>query len=427
VVSQLASTANTAVICVIHQPSEAIFCKFDKVLLLSCGRTAYNGSANGMKSFFKSIGKPFPDGMSVSEAALNITNRNFAADPAEVDKVLDKWAATEKLLDVVVSATPPSKRPRMANMMEQLSTLTKRGTVNFTRDKTNWVGRISAHILIQLILAAFISGNGRSQEAIQITNGGMIVLFMVVSMLPAMNIPFYASEMGLLAGEVREGKVNPFVYILVSAIVQLPVICATATVSTLLFYGLQASPWSTFGQSVGLMVAFMCVYESLAQAFSSFGLATGMILYMLLVDQGNTFNGVFTPLEKQEYPFKFVSFITPARQMVTSFTYLQYSEASNYDGALECGPTDTDPYCLAGTTFYCAGGEACFGRTGREILSSLEYQGYDTSEHQVGRRALVLVYYVVLFKLIAVLRLYIKAVVKLPKPPKTSEAEKVKV
>ena len=93
--------------------------------------------------------------------------------------------------------------------------------------------------------------------------------------------------------------------------------------AVLCFYGLQGGAWSTFGQSFGLITVFILVYESLAQAFSSLGVATGMILYMFVVDQGNTFNGVFTPIDKTEYPFKFMSFSTPSRQLVASFTYLQ--------------------------------------------------------------------------------------------------------
>jgi hypothetical protein len=71
-------------------------------------------------------------------------------------------------------------------------------------------------------------------------------------------------------------------------------------------------------------MAFICVYESMAQAFSSFGVEAGMLMYMFLVDQGNTFNGVYTPIDKTEWPFKIGSYITPARQMMASFTYLQY-------------------------------------------------------------------------------------------------------
>jgi len=420
VISKLATMANTAVLCVIHQPSEAIFSKFDKVLLLSCGRTAYNGPADGIQAYFKSIGKPFPDGMSASEAALNITNRDFAADPTDVDKVLDAWKAKESLPDV--SNDPIPTPPRMASAMEQLSTLTRRGIVNFTRDKTNWLGRVVCHIIVQLLIAAFIPGSDYSQSQVQMKNGGMIVMLMIFSILPAINIPFYDSEMSLLAREVREGKVNPFVYILVSGGVHLPVIAVTSLMSMLVYYGLQESAaWSTYGTSVGLLAVFILMYESLAQAFSSLGVATGMIAYMFLVDQGNTFNGIFTPIEKTEYPFKLLSFIAPSRQMLASFTYTQYSVTRDYEGTLECGPLDTDPYCLAGMTYYCTAGSPCFGRTGKEILATLEYQGYDKSENQVGWRVLVLLYYILLFKLIAVMRLYKKAVVTLPKPVALSQ------
>ena len=92
VVSQLAKMANTAVICVIHQPSEAIYSKFDKVLLLSCGRTAYNGPASGIPMHFSLLGYQCPARASISEFAMNLINREFAADPAQVDIFLDTWA-----------------------------------------------------------------------------------------------------------------------------------------------------------------------------------------------------------------------------------------------------------------------------------------------------------------------------------------------
>ena len=291
VVSQLATMANTAVICVIHQPSEAIYSKFDKVrpaartsralpcpppahsaattawpplcahvphvphvgtfmwpahldathspppravpdsqvMLLSCGRTAYSGPANGIKPYFKTVGRPFPMGMSISEAALSITNRAFAADPTDVDKVLDAWAAQEKLPDVSVSTV--AKKPESASLMGQLMTLTDRGVLHFNRDKTNWVGRVGSHVIIQLLLAAFVRGGDMSQASVQMKNGGVIVLLMAAAILPAVNIPFYDREMSLTATEVREGKVNPFVYVFASGVVQLPAICITAVVS----------------------------------------------------------------------------------------------------------------------------------------------------------------------------------------------------
>ena len=354
VISKLAMSANTAVVCVIHQPTEAIFNQFDNVLLLSCGRVAYSGLASGVKHYFKSIGKPFPTGMSSSEAALNIINRDFASDPSEVDKVLDLWAAK--------NATPPkptvssqlSTPPRTANMIEQLTTLTKRGVVNFMRDSSNWVGRLVIHSTIQLLLAAFITGGDLGQNQIQITNGGIILMFMLVSMVPAIHIPFYHAEMSLTTMEVREGKVAPFAYVLVSTAVQLPVLVACSALAMVIYYGclFGSGPWANFGETVGLFAVFLFVYESLAQAFSTVGVIGGMIMYSGLVDQGNTFNGVFVPIEETEWPFKIASYITPSRQVMTSFVYLQcatplclgLSPGSNPSPAFRLAPSTASPH-----------------------------------------------------------------------------------
>jgi hypothetical protein len=93
----------------------------------------------------------------------------------------------------------------------------------------------------------------------------------------------------------------------------------------------------------------------------------------------------------------------------------RYSVSRDFSGASECKWFNTNDYCLAGSTFYCEGGGACFGRTGKEILSSLEYQGYDKSEDQVLPRVLIMVYFIMLLKLISVLSLYKRAVVAVPK------------
>jgi len=100
--------------------------------------------------------------------------------------------------------------------------------------------------------------------------------------------------------------------------------------------------------------------------------------------------------------------ITPARHMLTSLTYLQFSDTRDFEGAKECTWFSVDKYCFAGSSFYC-GSQPCFGRTGKEILASLEYQGFDKSPDQVGPRALALVYWFVLFKLISILRMYMMA------------------
>lgn len=51
---------NLAVACSIHQPSSQVFYEFDRLLLLSQGRTAFFGKARDAVKYFESIGPTQP-------------------------------------------------------------------------------------------------------------------------------------------------------------------------------------------------------------------------------------------------------------------------------------------------------------------------------------------------------------------------------
>eukprot|EP00090_Calanus_glacialis_P000149 TRINITY_DN10091_c0_g1_i1.p1 TRINITY_DN10091_c0_g1~~TRINITY_DN10091_c0_g1_i1.p1 ORF type:complete len:664 (-),score=109.27 TRINITY_DN10091_c0_g1_i1:412-2403(-) len=59
VMKGLANQGRT-VVCTIHQPSSQIYAMFDRILLLSEGRTAYMGNTKDAMDFFTSIGEPCP-------------------------------------------------------------------------------------------------------------------------------------------------------------------------------------------------------------------------------------------------------------------------------------------------------------------------------------------------------------------------------
>lgn len=73
---------NLIVVCSIHQPSSAIFNLFDKLLLLSGGRTQYFGPVDGVLSHYASIGMPFPNHVNPAEHLLELVNVDFAQDRA---------------------------------------------------------------------------------------------------------------------------------------------------------------------------------------------------------------------------------------------------------------------------------------------------------------------------------------------------------
>eukprot|EP00316_Scyphosphaera_apsteinii_P001921 CAMPEP_0119349918 /NCGR_PEP_ID=MMETSP1333-20130426/109794_1 /TAXON_ID=418940 /ORGANISM="Scyphosphaera apsteinii, Strain RCC1455" /LENGTH=296 /DNA_ID=CAMNT_0007362523 /DNA_START=617 /DNA_END=1503 /DNA_ORIENTATION=- len=58
---QMAVTAHTAIVCVIHQPSSSVFDGFDQTLILADGRVAYDGAASELRSYLQAIGRPVPN------------------------------------------------------------------------------------------------------------------------------------------------------------------------------------------------------------------------------------------------------------------------------------------------------------------------------------------------------------------------------
>lgn len=84
------------VIASIHQPSTSTFNVFDKLLLLSGGKTHYFGPLRAVTPYYESIGHPVPVHMNPAEFLLDQVNVDFAPDKAEAQNQLlamqQSWA-----------------------------------------------------------------------------------------------------------------------------------------------------------------------------------------------------------------------------------------------------------------------------------------------------------------------------------------------
>ena len=68
------------IIASIHQPSTSTFAIFDKLLLLSAGRTCYFGAVDHIGSYFESIGFTIPTYYNPAEYLLELVNVDFATN-----------------------------------------------------------------------------------------------------------------------------------------------------------------------------------------------------------------------------------------------------------------------------------------------------------------------------------------------------------
>ena len=75
VMKGLANQGRT-VVCTIHQPSSQIYAMFDRILLLSEGRTVFMGNTKNASNFFTSMGQPCPANYNPADHFIQVITRH---------------------------------------------------------------------------------------------------------------------------------------------------------------------------------------------------------------------------------------------------------------------------------------------------------------------------------------------------------------
>lgn len=102
-VKQVAKENKLIIVASIHQPSTATFELFDKLLLLSGGKTCFSGSVTEVKPYFDSIGFIMPAQMNPAEFLLDLTNVDFDSDAdacqERIARIQNNWASSPTTLE----------------------------------------------------------------------------------------------------------------------------------------------------------------------------------------------------------------------------------------------------------------------------------------------------------------------------------------
>jgi energy-coupling factor transporter ATP-binding protein EcfA2/ABC-type multidrug transport system permease subunit len=97
-ISKLAKENQLIVILSIHQPSTSTFYLFDRLLLLSAGRTQYFGSVEDATTHYAAAGNPVPRHCNPAEYYLQLLNQDFTSDQMVAQQRLGRlneiWASS---------------------------------------------------------------------------------------------------------------------------------------------------------------------------------------------------------------------------------------------------------------------------------------------------------------------------------------------
>jgi hypothetical protein len=99
-IRDLAKSENIIVVCSIHQPSTTTFELFDKLLLLSEGKTCYFGTVDDVRPYFDNLGFKMNLYINPAEFVLDLVNVEFAMDKIRAHNSLaqiqEAWAERER-------------------------------------------------------------------------------------------------------------------------------------------------------------------------------------------------------------------------------------------------------------------------------------------------------------------------------------------
>ncbi|KAL5344855.1 hypothetical protein ACLOAV_010252 [Pseudogymnoascus australis] len=204
-IRNIAKKNNLIVITSIHQPSSTTFQLFDKVLLLSAGRSHYFGSVPEMEPFFRAMGHPIPVHTNPAEYVLELMNIDFAQNQEAARKQLDNmhmsWASSAvstsiatEIGDVVQrssndNAISNTKATRVG-FLALVVALIHRSFIKSYRDVVAYGIRVAMYLGLAIMMGTVWLRLGHDQVYIQpfinaIFFGSAFMSFMAVAYVPA--------------------------------------------------------------------------------------------------------------------------------------------------------------------------------------------------------------------------------------------------
>ncbi|OKL62717.1 hypothetical protein UA08_01367 [Talaromyces atroroseus] len=266
----VAKKNNLIVIASIHQPSTATFQLFDKLLLLSKGRTCYFGRTADLGNYFSSIGYPFPINNNPAEYLLDLVSTDFAHDEEAIfhggneqrksfvtaterlEHIQKCWKMSSQAQSIHSDTTESVKETRTleknsssANVSTTRPTwyqivfsLLHRSLIKSNRDVVAYGIRIAMYLGLAIMMGTVWLRLDTSQEDIQpfinaIFFGSAFMSFMAIAYVPA-----YLEDRSTFIKERANGLYGATPFILSNFLIGLPYLFLISLLFSIVAYWL---------------------------------------------------------------------------------------------------------------------------------------------------------------------------------------------
>ncbi|KAL4785421.1 P-loop containing nucleoside triphosphate hydrolase protein [Aspergillus varians] len=250
-IKKLARANKLIIIASIHQPSTATFQLFDKLLLLSGGKTCYYGPVREVSSYFSSVGYPVPPQTNPAEFILDIVSSDFAADrsPGQdgVEGIQSAWAQSPGSSLLARQSAELAEKNRKEITVDKASrpglfsitgSLLHRSFIKSYRDVVTYGIRIVMYIGLAIMMGTVWLRLKTEQEYIQpfinaIFFGSAFMSFMAVAYVPA-----FLEDQATFTNERANGLHGALPFIISNFIIGLPFLFLISIIFSIISYWL---------------------------------------------------------------------------------------------------------------------------------------------------------------------------------------------
>ncbi|KAJ3682248.1 hypothetical protein LUZ60_014821 [Juncus effusus] len=291
------------VIASIHQPSSEVFELFDRLCLLSNGKTVYFGQASDAYEFFAQAGFPCPSLRNPSDHFLRCVNSDFdkvkatlkgsiktrferSDDPLEkittseaIRRLIDfykhsqyYYSAKQKVDDISrVKGTVLEAGGSQASFGMQAYTLTKRSFVNMSRDFGYYWLRLVIYLVVTVCIGTIYLNVGTGYSSILARGACASFVFGFVTFMSIGGFPSFVEDMKVFQRERLNGHYGVLAFVISNTISALPfLILITFSSGTICYFMVRLhSGFTHYVFFVLCLYASVTVVESLMMAIAS--------------------------------------------------------------------------------------------------------------------------------------------------------------
>ncbi|XP_015070384.1 ABC transporter G family member 11-like [Solanum pennellii] len=291
------------VIASIHQPSSEVFELFDRLYLLSGGKTVYFGQASEAYEFFAQAGFPCPALRNPSDHFLRCINSDFDKVKATLkgsmklrfesnEDPLDKTTTAEAIRILVdyyrrsqysysanerveemskVKGTVLDSGGSQASFFMQAYTLTKRSFVNMSRDFGYYWLRLVIYLVVTICIGTIYLNVGTGYSSILARGACASFVFGFVTFMSIGGFPSFVEDMKVFQRERMNGHYGVFAFVVSNTLSAMPfLILITFLSGTVCYFMVRLHPGFThYLFFVICLYASVTVVESLMMVIAS--------------------------------------------------------------------------------------------------------------------------------------------------------------